>query len=182
MLKSLLLAILLIPVFAYAQPLARPNVNPSPFSQYGQLLNLSNTHPSVTKDSTSGTLYLTTGYWNNNAAVPTYLPTLYPVIGRGLITFTQYYVKASSTSTLNPVCVSTPQGSNDGYSWTNIPGVTAATVTPTAVYSATVTPASAAWEFADNYFLYYRIKNTVTTDTAAIVGSYYLNKNFTYSR
>lgn len=166
--KILCLLLICASVVGYAQSVPLPNSIPYPYTQTGQLLNLSNTHYNATKDTTTGTLYTTTA----QKASSTSLPTAYKIIGQGTISFVTSCLKASTTSSNNPVVVMTPQGSFDGTNWANIPGVTAGTVTPT---SATV-PLTTKWEFTANNSVYYRIKYSVTTDTASVQAWYFFNK------
>ena len=172
----LVLLALCISVISYGQTnklVPSPNTNPTRTSQFGPFLNLSNSAATGGREVSYGTLYLTSGFLNGTT------PTIYPINGRGVITLTTVTWHASATSTVNPTVVSTPQGSFDGYVWVNIPSLTASTLTPTATYSSTVQPTfTATWELADNYFLYYRVKHSVTNDTASVQDFYYLNKTY----
>lgn len=147
------------------------NSNPTPFATFGQLLNLSNTHPSATNDSSGpATIYLTTGKY----AARTNLPVVNPVFGTGTVVIVMSVLKAQITATtVNAVVTTTPQESLDGVNWANVPSVTVSTLTPTSATVAVTT----AWEFPYNYAPYKRLKNVVTVDTASIKGWYYLNNN-----
>jgi hypothetical protein len=174
--KLIVLFALLFSVASFGQTnkkVPSPNTNPTGTSQFGPFLNLSNSSATGGREVSTSTLYLTSGWLNGTS------PTLYQINGRGVITLTTVAWHASATSTVNPTVVSTPQGSFDGYVWVNIPSLTASTLTPTAVYVASTQPTfTATWELTDNYYLYYRVKHTVTNDTASIQDFYYLNKNY----
>ena len=157
-----------------------PNYSLGAYEFGGQMLNMSTAYPSETNDTaTSATLYLNSAYYNNTiakgATSPTYLPVLYPVLGRGLIEFSTNYYLAAGTGTVT--VVSTPQSSLDGNRWDNIPGVTSQTLTVTAVYNATVQPTSVStFQLSDNYSLYYRIKHVVTGAACSIQSYWFQNK------
>lgn len=154
-----------MPSIGFAQKLSL-----SPYVDGAQLLNLSNTYASASNDTSGpGTLYLTSAMYSTTTA----LPVKSQVIGSGTISFIASVLKAQiTTTTTNAVVAITPQASFDGVNWASIPGVTVATLTPTSATVATTTM----FEFSANYAPYYRLKNSITVDTASIKEWYLLNK------
>lgn len=163
--KNILLLIALVcSISAFGQ-----NTIPYPGAQTGQMPNLSSSRTNATLDTANAsTLYLTTGKFSTAG-----VPALYPLIGGGSISFTNIYLKASTTSTATPTVVSTLQRSYSGATgtWGDVPGATVFTVTPT---SATV-PLVRTWDVTYNLGLYYRTQNVVTVDTASMKAFYFQN-------
>jgi hypothetical protein len=101
---------------------------------------------------------------NTSGSGPYYLPYSRGLNGPGTLSMTAILLKASITSTVTPSVVITPEQSPNGSTgWVAIPGVTAATVTPS---SRSVT-SSTTFNIADTYQKYLRAK-IVSTDTASV--------------
>ncbi len=100
-----------------------------------------------------------------------------PIYGTGKLTIGYSVWKATTTGTANPVVVATLQQSCNGFQWDAISGVSAQTVTPTAVYSTSVAPTSGTFQFVDKSGLLYRLKLSATADTASAQSWYYYQKN-----
>jgi hypothetical protein len=150
-----------------------PNVLAAPYTIYGQMLNLSNTHPGQRNDTLTSTGYLSTAYFSNS----TNLPVKYPAFGSGPFSLQVAGLKASTVSTTTATIQVTPEGSFDGVTWASIPGVTTATLSCT---SRTVAVTSA-WSWSENYFNYYRVKGVVGADTISLKAYWGLNKKFVYN-
>lgn len=167
--KKLFFLLAVISLFTSAAFAQAPNTKPTPYTLFGNMINLSNAKNNAYKDTVvSATVYQTTGYYN----ATTTGGTIYPVTGYGPITFTMGVVRASTIATTSPVSTSTLQSSSDNVTWGAVAGVSVQTVTAT---SATV-PVVAKVTILGNYDLYYRWKHVVTVDSVALTSSYFLQK------
>ena len=113
------------------------------------------------------------------------LDTISPsaLLGRGKITVSLEAYHASTTSTTNPTCVATLYQSDDFYSWVPVSGAAVSTLTPSSVYSSTLTavPSSgiATWSFFDKGSQYYMVGVSVTGDTASFRSTIHYMKDAT---
>lgn len=172
---------LLATAFSYGQVVAlpAPNKMPSPYEQYGQLLNLANTNKnevldSATTSSSATTVYLTTAQYSTTTS----LPILYPIIGSGSISFTISVLKYSGTVTGSVVL----QGSDDGVQWG--PMHTGSIVSSDTFVLANVAGAQMyTWSTDSKRYRFYRLVVILPSSTQGISfsGFYYLNKSYFYN-
>lgn len=167
------------------------------YASYSQMWNIANVYrnaPYLTryatsvstnlgtqKDTTSGTIYLyTSTLGKGKVNADTFIVA--PIDGYYNISFLTSCLKASATSSLNPVCTITIQGSFDGINWANIPGVAVATLTPTSL----TVPVTQKWEIpvvstSAAFSRYWRGKFAVATDTAVVQLFDYVVRPYTFS-
>lgn len=164
-----LLCLISISVASFAQGYTKPRSNT--YEVYSQMWNTSNTYYSTptaanlgTQKDTSGaaTVYLYTAALQSNG---TFSVSAVPD-GSGTISFTAAVWKGQKvTTTVNPLVVITPQASFDGIIFATIPGVTAASLTPTSgVYANMLTTK---FDYTAKQGNFFRMKLVITVDTAA---------------
>jgi hypothetical protein len=182
---SVILSFLLALCFSSFAQLPSTAPVTGPFDTHSQMWNTSNVYRNVpfwfnnlntnlgTQIDTAQaqTIYLYTAklYPNYQASVvnaDTFQPASVPPGSQTISFIANVWKGQLVTTTVNPTVVITPQASFDGIVYANIPGQIAATLTPTSGLKANALTAK--WDLTALQGNFFRIKNVVTGDTAAI--------------